>query len=90
MKDKEAGCLFTPDLNEEEIETLRKNGCLFGINVDNKGYLLIGHGQASSGDNRLACDWVIKLNVWLKINRDKFFTDSETFISDLKSLLFLN
>ena len=90
LKDKEVGYKFTPDLTDDEIETVRKKGYLFGINVDDIGYLLLGHGQASSGDNIMAGRMSDEVIRWLGANKDYFYSDNEKFISSLKEQLFLN
>lgn len=58
----EAGFKIYPDLDDSDISILRKKGYLFGINVDDKSYLLLGHGQATSGDNMMASK--LANNVW--------------------------
>ncbi|SHE95394.1 hypothetical protein [Chryseobacterium sp. OV279] len=58
----EAGFRIYPDLDDSDIGILRNKGYLFGINVDDKSYLLLGHGQATSGDNMMASR--LANNVW--------------------------
>ncbi|WES98256.1 hypothetical protein P2W68_01275 [Chryseobacterium arthrosphaerae] len=58
----EAGFRIYPDLDDSDIGILRNKGYLFGINVDDKSYLLLGHGQATSGDNMMANR--LANNVW--------------------------
>jgi hypothetical protein len=87
LKDKEAGAIFEPDLNDYEIEKLREKGYLLGVNVDGIGYMLLGHGQVSSGDNLMACRLSGEVVRWLGQNRKLFYDNEKKFVIELKSKL---
>ncbi len=78
---------WTPDLNDEEIGILRKKGYLFGVNVDDKAYLLLGHGQASSGDNMMAGRMADETWRWVGDNKHLLGTDLALFKSRLREQL---
>lgn len=81
------GMVFDPNLNDNEIGILRKKGYLFGVNVDDKAYLFLGHGQASSGDNLMAgrmCNEVLR---WMWANEDTYASDRRQFVLNLKEKL---
>jgi hypothetical protein len=84
------GVQWDPDLNDNEIGTLRKKGYLFGVNIDEKAYLLLGHGQMSSGDNFMATTMADNLSRWIEANKHLCDTDIEGFKSRLKEKLYLD
>ena len=70
---------FSPNFDDEEIGVLRKKGYLFGINVDGKAYLMLGHGQSSSGDNMMATKMADEVWRWVAQNEHLIKTDLESF-----------
>lgn len=88
IADKEVpNVTWTPDLNDEEIGILRKKGYLFGVNVGDKAYLLLGHGQASSGDNIMAGRMANETWRWIGKNKHLLETDLVQFRSGLMEQL---
>jgi hypothetical protein len=88
IEDKEVkDVTWHPHLNDEEIGKLRKAGLLFGINVDGKSYLLLGHGQATSGDNMMASRLANEISRWIGHNKHLVETDIERFKIELKERL---
>jgi len=86
--DKEVeGITWHPQLNDEEIGKFRKAGLLFGINVDGKAYLLLGHGQATSGDNMMASSLSNEIWRWIGQNKRLIETDLTGFKIGLKERL---
>lgn len=84
ISDKEVPNIkWNPNLNDEEIGTIRKKGYLFGINVDDKAYLLLGHGQATSGDNMMASRMADEVWRWVGQNKHLIETDIESFKTGL-------
>ena len=51
---QDVGHLWEPDFSEDEIRIMRKKGYTIGVNVNGKGYVLLGHGYFSSGLNMKA------------------------------------
>ena len=90
IQDKEIPDLrLTPDFNDEEIGTLREKGYLTGVMVNEKSYLLLGHGQTSSGDNMMAgrlSDNVIR---WIGLNKEMYEVDKRVFELELLKQLWL-
>ncbi|NDV79426.1 hypothetical protein [Dysgonomonas sp. 511] len=78
---------WSPDLSDKEIGILRKKGYTFGINVDEKSYLYIGHGQTSSGDNLLAIRMANEVLRWLAKNYELIDTDINRYDLGLKEQL---
>jgi hypothetical protein len=76
-----------PDLNDNEIGVLRRKGYWFGVNVDEKAYMLLGCGQMSSGDNFMAVTMADNLTRWIEANKHLFASDLECFIRKLKEPL---
>jgi len=89
LKDKEVGHTIYPDFNDVDIEILRKKGYLFGINVNGKSYMLLGHGYACSGDNMMATQMTNDTASWVWKNKDLYESDSELFKNEMKRLLYL-
>ncbi len=78
---------WTPALNDEDIGILRKKGYLFGINVDDKAYLVLGHGQAASGDNLMASRMAGEVWRWVGQNEHLIKSDIKAFKTGLLSQL---
>lgn len=70
---------WSPNFNDEKIGILRKKGYLFGINVDEKAYLILGHGRTSSGDNAMAIRLANEVWRWVGENKHLFDTNLDTF-----------
>lgn len=88
IKDKEVpNVKWNPDLNDEQIGILRNKGYLFGINVDDKAYLMLGHGQASSGDNMMAGRMADEVWRWIGKNKHLLDIDTTQFKIQLKERL---
>ncbi|SMO54078.1 hypothetical protein SAMN06265171_102422 [Chryseobacterium rhizoplanae] len=86
----EAGFRIYPDLDDSDIGTLRKNGYLFGINVDEKSYILLGHGQATSGDNLMATRLAGNIWRWVGQNISLVQNNKTLFKFELLKQLCLN
>lgn len=86
----EAGFKIYPDLDDSEIGILRRKGYLFGINVDDKSYLLLGHGQATSGDNMMASRLANNVWRWIGENLDLIQNNKSFFKKRLKEQLYMN
>lgn len=78
---------FTHNLSDEEIGFARRKGLLFGVNVDGKSYLLLGHGQATSGINIMAMRLANEIWRWIGANQSLFETNREEFKIRLKEQL---
>lgn len=88
IADKEiSNVKWYPNLNDEEIGILRRKGYLFGVNVDDKAYLLLGHGQASSGDNMIAGRMADEIFRWIGKNKHLFDTNLPDFKERLMNQL---
>jgi len=74
-------------LDDAQIGKLRKHGHLFGINVDGVGYLLLGHGQASSGDNMMAGRMANAVWYWVGQQQDLLASNPAGFRQELKNKL---
>lgn len=85
----EAGFRVYPDLDDTDIGILRRKGFLFGINVDDKSYLLLGHGQATSGDNMMASELANNVWRWLGENRNLIQSDKPLFKKKLMEQLYM-
>lgn len=84
IKDKEIeDALITPDFSEEELLALRNKGYMTGVNVNQKAYLLLGHGQASSGDNMMAGRLTDRVIRWIGLNKEIYDLDRKTFEMEL-------
>lgn len=84
------GMTFTPNLNDEEIGILRKKGYTFGINVDDKSYMMLNHGYATSGDNMMAGRLGDEIIRWGHANRLLATGNEKAFLDELKSHLWLS
>lgn len=78
---------WSPELNDEEIGILRRKGYLFGVNINNKAYLMLGHGQASSGDNLMAGRMADEVWRWIGKNKHILDIDPIQFKTELKERL---
>lgn len=74
---------WSEELSDEDLGTLRKMGYTTGVEVDGKFYLLLGHGQASTGDNIMARRMADKVIRWIGVNEDLFRLDHQRFVTDL-------
>ena len=81
------GKTWTPNLNDNEIGVLRKKGYLFGINVDDKSYMMLNHGYAISGDNMMAGRLGNEFIRWGYKNRDLAEYYPQEFKAALKQQL---
>lgn len=79
--------IFYPDLDDAQIGKLRRQGHMFGVNIDGTGYLLLGHGQASSGDNMMAGRMANKVWYWIGQQLDLLAADPAAFREELKRKL---
>lgn len=87
IADKRVGRLY-PDFSDEEVQSVRRKGYTFGINVDEStGYLLLGHGYATSGDNMMAGQLTNKVHRWMWQNEYLFKADKQEFIRLLREQL---
>lgn len=73
-----------PNLNDEEIGILRNKGYTFSINVDDKAYLMLGHGYAVSGDNGTATSLANEVIRWIGENLETFNSNKIIFKKLLK------
>ncbi|TDX83094.1 hypothetical protein [Epilithonimonas xixisoli] len=73
------GGQWYPNLNDEEIGIMRNKGFSFSINVDDKTYLMIGHGYSVSGDNGTAVELANEIYRWIGKNIDLFDSDIKKF-----------
>lgn len=87
LKIRETENRFYPDFNDEEISTLRKKGYVFGINVDDKSYMMLGDGYSSSGDNGVAVSMAGE--VWRWIGKNKHIDNPDKFYTELKQRLMI-
>lgn len=78
-----------PKLNDSEIGNIRNKGYTFPINVDDKTYLMLGHGYACSGDNMTAGDLANNVYRWIGQNLDLFNKDKKNFKALLKKQIHL-
>ncbi|MGX5817166.1 hypothetical protein ACWKWU_03170 [Chitinophaga lutea] len=91
LEDREVrGTKFAPHLSDEEIGVLRKKGYTVGINVDSKAYLMLGHGQTSSGDNMMASRMSDEVWRWVGSHRELYEIQPDAFINELKKQLHIN
>jgi hypothetical protein len=79
--------IFEPDLDDAQIAILRKKGYLFGVNVDGAGYMLLGHGQATSGDNIMAGRMAGEVWRWVGEHLDLLSQNQSGFEAGLKQQL---
>ncbi|WP_431608781.1 hypothetical protein [Chryseobacterium sp. 'Rf worker isolate 10'] len=86
----EAGFRIYPDLDDSDIGILRNKGYLFGINVDDKSYLLLGHGQATSGDNMMASRLANNVWRWVGEHIDLIQNNKSLFKKKLIEQLYMN
>lgn len=86
----EAGFRIYPDFDDSDIGVLRKKGYLFGINVDEKSYLLLGYGQTTSGDNLMAGRLADNTWRWVGQNIDLIQHNKPLFKAQLLEQLQLN
>ncbi len=73
-----------PNLNDEEIGAVRNKGYTFSINVDDKTYLMLGHGYAISGDNMTSNSLANEVYRWIGKNLDLFNSDKTNFKNKLR------
>lgn len=73
-----------PNLDDEEIGILRNKGYMFSINVDNKSYLMLGDGYASSGDNMAATSLANEVYRWIGNNMNLFENNVVKFTTLLR------
>lgn len=78
-----------PKLNDSEIGALRNKGYTFTINVDDKTYLMLGDGYATSGDNMSANKLANDVYRWIGKNLTLFDSDIEGFKIQLKEKMHL-
>jgi hypothetical protein len=88
LKDREVpNTKFNPDFSDEDIGTLRRKGYTFGINVDNKSYMMLGDGYSSSGDNGRSVSKANEVWRWIGKNKDFLLIDEDFFVAGLKQKL---
>ncbi|MBA9074820.1 hypothetical protein GGR22_002993 [Flavobacterium gossypii] len=80
---------WNPKLKDSEIAIMRNKGYTFPINVDDKTYLMLGHGYASSGDNIAAGTLAGNVYRWIGENLELFNKDKEYFKVLLKKKMHL-
>lgn len=91
LKDREVpNAKFNPDFTDEDIGTLRRKGYTFGINVDDKSYMMLGDGYSSSGDNGMAVKMANEVWRWIGKNKGFSLTDTNSFTTGLKQKLFMD
>lgn len=78
-----------PNLNDEEIGIMRSKGLTFSINVDDKTYLMLGHGYSVSGDNGTANRMANEVIRWIGRNLEIYNSDAATFKKLLKKQMAL-
>lgn len=83
------GVTFAPHLNDEEIGLLRNKGYIVGINVDGKAYMMLGHGQVSTGDNMMAGRLSDEVWRWIGVHKELYENQPDAFIAGLKTSLHL-
>lgn len=74
---------ITPDFSEDELLTLRNKGYMTGVNVNQRAYLLLGHGQTSSGDNMMAGRLTDRVIRWIGLNQEIYTSDRNNFEFEL-------
>lgn len=74
---------WSEELSDEDLGALRKMGYMTGIEVDGKFYMLLGHGQASTGDNIMAGRMADKVLRWIGENENLFRVDHQKFVTSL-------
>jgi hypothetical protein len=79
----ESAHTYTPDFSEAEITILRKKGIMAGINVNGRGYMMLGHGYSTSGDNSMAADLTVDLIRWIGQNIHLQQNDNSLFKQSL-------
>lgn len=90
IADKRVGRLY-PDFSDEEVQSVRRKGYTFGINIDeNTGYLFLGHGYASSRDNMMAGRIADEVHRWMWKNEHLFNNNKQEFIRLLREQLWFN
>ncbi|MGN6647552.1 MAG: hypothetical protein ACTHJT_13610 [Cytophaga sp.] len=65
---QEAYNTWYPDFSEDEIKIMRKKGYLIGVNINGKGYMMLGHGYFSSGINMMAGSMSDEVLIWIGKN----------------------
>lgn len=75
---------WSPNFNDEEIGIMRNKGYTFSINVDNKTYLMLGHGYSTSGDNSTAISLANEVIRWIGKNLELYNVDKIVFKKLLK------
>jgi hypothetical protein len=85
IADKQSGSAVgsSEELSDEDLGALRKMGYMTGVEVDGKFYMLLGHGQASTGDNIMAGRMADKIIRWIGGNENLFRQDYQQFVTDL-------
>lgn len=88
IKEKEVeGVQWYPDLTDEQIGKFRRPGVIYGLNVDGKSYLFLGHGQATSGDNLMASRMAGEAWRWVGQHLSVLETNPSLFKQKLKDRL---
>ena len=78
-----------PNLDDEGMGNLRNKGYIYPVNVDNKTYMLLGHGYATSGDNMTANRLADDVHRWVGKNLEFFKSDKENFKKELLEKMYL-
>jgi len=78
-----------PKLDNEEMGSLRNKGYTYPINVDDKTYLLVGGGYATSGDSLTATRLAGEVHRWIGKNLELFKTDEQSFKKELLKKMYL-
>ena len=68
---------------------MRSKGLTFSINVDDKTYLMLGHGYSVSGDNGTANRMANEVIRWIGRNLEIYNSDAATFKKLLKKQMAL-
>lgn len=83
IKPYESRNLWHPELEDGDIEILRSKGYSFGVNVNGKGYLMLGAGQSTAGNNMDANRLADNTCRWIHENRHSFEKDRTLFEDQL-------
>ena len=75
------------EINDEDLGILRKMGYSTGVEVDGKFYILLGHGQATTGDNIMAGRMADKVIRWIGENESLFRQNHYQFVLGLMRCL---
>lgn len=79
-----------PDFSDEDIEIMRKKGYLFGVNVNGKGYMRLGAGQSTAGNNLDANRLADNVCRWIWANKPLYGQNQSLFKSQLLYELYIH